>query len=85
MTTKEQQPVRRPLPRTDEEWLEFVQRDDVDSIRSRADWDSRLNDGAFRGKLFPNCDDATVEAFSDGLVFRNGVFAGADYRCWSTN
>jgi hypothetical protein len=55
-------------PRTDEEWLEYVQRDDVDSIRSRSDWDRRLRDGDFRGKLFPGCDDETVEEFSNGLV-----------------
>jgi hypothetical protein len=49
-------------------------------VRSEDDWRQLLDwaRGSDRDPL-PGCDDETVRAFSEGLVFRGGGLAGADY------
>lgn len=38
-----------------------------------------MDDESRRSSILPDCDDETVQAFSDGLTFANGGLAGADF------
>jgi hypothetical protein len=68
-----------PTADTDEEWQKLLSSDNPDIVRCREDWDRIAGDEEACSAILPGCDRATVEAFSEGLVFRNGGLAGADY------
>lgn len=77
MTQYQSEPV--PTARTEPEWRALLDSDDPRIIRNREDWDLAMADESRRGSILPDCDDETVQAFSDGLTFRNGGLAGADF------
>jgi hypothetical protein len=68
-----------PLAETEEEWLALLAGDDPRIVRTREEWDRALADDSRRASLLPNCDEETVRAFSERLIFRNGGLAGANY------
>lgn len=68
-----------PSANTEEEWRALLEGDDSRIIRSREDWDGAMAEEDRRSAILPGCDQETVRAFSEGLIFRNGGLAGANY------
>ncbi len=64
---------------TDEEWRELLRSDDPNIVRSREDWDALIADDERRRSVLPNCEEEIVRAFTEGLEFRGGGLAHADY------
>jgi hypothetical protein len=69
----------RTLANTDEEWQQMLAGDAPGVARSRQDWDRMLADDSKRSGLFPNCDAATIDAFTNGLVFNERGLVTADF------
>jgi hypothetical protein len=72
------QPEPVPTADTEAEWRALLDGDDPRVIRSHEDWDRAISDEDRRNAILPGCDDETVRAFSEKLVFRNGGLASAD-------
>ena len=64
---------------TDHQWMELLRSDEPGIIRTREDWEAFLNDAERVADVFPDCDDETIKAFGEGLIFRGLGLAGADY------
>lgn len=65
----------------DEDWRRLMEAgESVAFVRTNEDWRKLLAEtrGTDRDPL-RGCDDEAVNAFSEGLIFRDGGLAGADY------
>jgi hypothetical protein len=71
--------INIPTANTQEEWRELLSSSDPNIARSREDWNRFVADDQRRGTMLPNCDEKTIQAFSDGLTFNNGGLAHADF------
>lgn len=71
---------RHPVPTADNasQWRDLLAGDDTRIIRSPEDWEQAMADDSRRNAILPGCDAATVKAFGDTLVFRDGGLASAN-------